>query len=181
MTQWIAAQVNNPEDPGEAHVIVSAIMPDGHEVKITIHQSKAYANTLNVEIDGDFVSRNRNLRIHLNDNLIVDTHERHRLGIPDTREPDLPPPATFDAGRVQDGQHRVPDLLQNLQPGDLDLLSGFGRGPRIWDAMELQPRLSRLMDAGLLRNVHPDGHRHELTDLGRSIVVELNRAHGGPH
>ncbi len=92
MTDVITAEVRNADNYAEALVIVTAVMPDGHEVQITIHPSKAFANTLNMEIDGDFVSRKRNLRIHMNDALIVDTHERHRLGIPDTREPDLPNP-----------------------------------------------------------------------------------------
>jgi hypothetical protein len=64
----VTAEVKDPSDPVEAHVVVT-VRVGGEDVMFTIHPSKVHPDTVNVEIDGDLTA-GRSLRVHLNDRLI---------------------------------------------------------------------------------------------------------------
>lgn len=84
-------------DPGPEGVnpdvaVVTLTLADGAEVTVTVHQSRVYANTINIEIDGDFDNSNPCARINMNDLLIYDTEVDGDEYIPpeEDRKPDLP-------------------------------------------------------------------------------------------
>jgi hypothetical protein len=73
------------------YALVTIGLTGGRNVRLMIHQSHLYADTLTVEIDGDFTAADPALRINVNDNLIHDTrHHPNRPPLPDDAEPDLP-------------------------------------------------------------------------------------------
>ena len=72
----ITAQIK-PGDPQpdrhQDYAQVTITLAGGEPVTIVVHQSQCYANTINVEIDGDLTTDDPALRINLNDNLIYDS------------------------------------------------------------------------------------------------------------
>jgi hypothetical protein len=64
---------------------------DGSEVTITVRESLAYSNTINMEIDGNLERDDPSLRIHMNDCLIHDS-TRNDPPLRSPRKPDLPEP-----------------------------------------------------------------------------------------
>lgn len=72
------------DDDGRPYTVANLVI-GGHDVEVVIHQSLVYANTINVEINGDFTTAG--LRLNVNDGLAFDS----TLGtapLPDHREPD---------------------------------------------------------------------------------------------
>ncbi len=62
-------------DDGDAYAWGLLVpLPDGTEFMVTVHPSKVFPNTVNVEIDGD-LSAGAGLRVHVNDALVLNTEE----------------------------------------------------------------------------------------------------------
>lgn len=77
--------------PGDENVDFASVvidLADGSQVGFFINQSTIYPDAINVEIDADLVSDDPSLRIHLNDQLIVDT----KTIVPEAIEDERPDP-----------------------------------------------------------------------------------------
>jgi hypothetical protein len=105
------------QNPYDAYAKVTVNMPNGQTVGFTIHPSRLYSDTVNVEIDGDLTG-DTSMRIQLNDRLIIDTTVNDNRGpdeLTDTRESDLDEGVPIEGFATYDHTARPDD---DPEPGD---------------------------------------------------------------
>jgi hypothetical protein len=69
---------------------VEVTLDSGEVLTVTVHQSMLYANTLNVEVTGDFIGDNPAVRINVNETPVYDSTVDPDFELEDYRQVDMP-------------------------------------------------------------------------------------------